>query len=67
MFSESVVSVFKTLAPTALIFFNFLVDLGVVSVLSKGDGKLCLLPLVDLIGHVVQSLTNHGFSFSLVR
>lgn len=66
MFSTSLVSVFKTLAPTASVFFNFLVDLGVVFALSKGGGELCSLLLVGLIRAVVQSPTNHGLNFSLV-
>lgn len=65
--SNSVFPVFKTLVSTALIFALFLVDLGVVFVQNKGDVKLHLLPFMDLIRQVVQSLINHGCSFPLLR
>lgn len=67
MFSTCIFLVFKTLVSIALLFLSFLVDLEVVFVLNKGDVKLCLLPFMDLIRHVAQSIINHGFSFSLLR
>lgn len=67
MFSNSVFSVFKTLVSIALILLSFLVDRQVVFVLNKGDVKLHLLPFMDLIRHVAQTIINHGFSFSLLR
>lgn len=67
MLSHPVFSDFETLVSVALIFFSFLVDLWVVFVLNKEDGKLPLLPFMDLIRHVAQSVINHGFRFSLLR
>lgn len=68
MFSNSIFPVSKTLVSIALIFFfSFLADLGVVFVLNKGDVKLRLLPFMDLIRQVAQSVINHGFGFPLLR